>query len=1216
MIGNPPTFYDESAAHEQQPQGAYEAWQQQQYHYPPQQPQQQPIQNQYHFVNSGTAAHDSFFPPVTLNDYPAYFPPQPAYDAQADNTTQWIHHNPHSQPASAVSTVPPTPWPSTTTAGQQPAHAAAAPQEPAPAAPAATTQAPKRKRPRKGKATVRADADDSESDSGDDGPAFFQDDGLNLGLQTGPPPVGLPSRLPGACTYCKRLKMKCDFPPGANVCKRCRAGNHHCVVEGRKPRSAPNKREYLLAQLRQKDGIIESLLKQLHNPYLATPLSIAAYRMATPDADHHRQNVVAWLDRLQSSVRNPPRGPGGVDMQAFSLDSRVRATPSAKGGSARGEGESDEEDEEAEASSDDPPLSGSTAADEAQLPADPSVPIGALAQLAISSSYTDLASPQRKKNKAPSSPSGVKAKDGSTPEGETAGKEGAKEDGKTPDEDEEDRGPVGIANAAYFEAGPSSDLSKRMSLIDKTAPPDILVHGLVTPEDVEKLFQIFYTRVNPFIGVLDPVLHTPSSTFSRCPFLFTVVCAVALRYSQRSDAYPLAMHFAKSAAAHALVDGWKSVELCQAYILMSIYAVPARRWEEDRSWLYTGLAIRIATDLNLHMYSSRKPKNEAEARELINRTRVWMICFNLDKSTATQFGKPSTLKEDRIIREGPEWYNRSPSNDPFDIHLVAYSSLMRVLTRFHAEIFIEPDSSTGLNRTVDFHGIALKYDQELEKTFEEWTGRFQHDSDHNNPAAEFRCKLLPFYVNYSRLVVLSFAFQQAFQRGFERNDEVIFAKSLQAARTVINVLVDSLAPSGYLRYAPDGHFVFGAFASAFMLKLLRPECRIFARQGLDETIYSTIERLVHTFGAPAIAVDERHTPRLYSDFLGRLLAKHRRDAAAAARAAARQNRPGAGQQQRTQNQGQRQGGGAAGPGAGAGGAAQGQGGQAQHGGAQMQQRPAAAPELKAPANEDPGAGYPTPSSLHSEDGGQAQQPQQYATYNQQYAPAFATATGQPQGQQQLSPTYATYGSPGSYSNNGTSPAGSYNASPNTFHTQQLHASPSQTLVQPQSSPASYTNSQQTSPFVQAQNFAGFGTQGQQAQGQYQQQLHRSASQQQLQASASQQSQLHHSTSQQQLNGVYQADASVSGLFGTPQMGTDFNFAFDGGLPLISDDTPAPMKALSQSTFWDTMMMPGWSWPMDDPMNGGGHQQQQQIAQAAMGQQQSFQPYVPQVPVSM
>lgn len=58
------------------------------------------------------------------------------------------------------------------------------------------------------------------------------------------------------------------------------------------------------------------------------------------------------------------------------------------------------------------------------------------------------------------------------------------------------------------------------------------------------------------------------------------------------------MHFAKHSAATALIDGWKSVELCQAYILMSIYAVPARRWEEDRSWLYTGLAIRFVYSIN------------------------------------------------------------------------------------------------------------------------------------------------------------------------------------------------------------------------------------------------------------------------------------------------------------------------------------------------------------------------------------------------------------------------------------------------------------------------------------------------------------------------------------------------------------------------------------------------------------------------------------------
>lgn len=46
-------------------------------------------------------------------------------------------------------------------------------------------------------------------------------------------------------------------------------------------------------------------LPQLHNPYLATPLSIASYRLATSPSDESNQNVLAWLDRLQSSVREP-----------------------------------------------------------------------------------------------------------------------------------------------------------------------------------------------------------------------------------------------------------------------------------------------------------------------------------------------------------------------------------------------------------------------------------------------------------------------------------------------------------------------------------------------------------------------------------------------------------------------------------------------------------------------------------------------------------------------------------------------------------------------------------------------------------------------------------------------------------------------------------------------------------------------------------------------
>jgi hypothetical protein len=78
------------------------------------------------------------------------------------------------------------------------------------------------------------------------------------------------------------------------------------------------------------------------------------------------------------------------------------------------------------------------------------------------------------------------------------------------------------------------------------------------------------------------------------------------------------------------------------------------------------------------------------------------------------------------------------------------------------------------------------------------------------------------YTNYARLVMFSFGFQKAFQRGFQADDEVFFTrvriffargvlsggvntspKSLESAKAVVNVLVESLVPTGYIRFAPD-----------------------------------------------------------------------------------------------------------------------------------------------------------------------------------------------------------------------------------------------------------------------------------------------------------------------------------------------------------------------------------------------------------------------------
>lgn len=58
----------------------------------------------------------------------------------------------------------------------------------------------------------------------------------------------------------------------------------------------------------------------------------------------------------------------------------------------------------------------------------------------------------------------------------------------------------------------------------------------------------------------------------------------------------MAMQYAQHAAGNALITGTKNVDMCAAYILLSLYPTPVKRWAQQRSWLYLGLAIRYALE--------------------------------------------------------------------------------------------------------------------------------------------------------------------------------------------------------------------------------------------------------------------------------------------------------------------------------------------------------------------------------------------------------------------------------------------------------------------------------------------------------------------------------------------------------------------------------------------------------------------------------------------
>jgi hypothetical protein len=58
--------------------------------------------------------------------------------------------------------------------------------------------------------------------------------------------------------------------------------------------------------------------------------------------------------------------------------------------------------------------------------------------------------------------------------------------------------------------------------------------------------------------------------------------------------YCLAMEFAKDEAGKALTEPSKSIDIVQAFLLLAVYPEPKRKWTEDRSWLFMGVAFRCA----------------------------------------------------------------------------------------------------------------------------------------------------------------------------------------------------------------------------------------------------------------------------------------------------------------------------------------------------------------------------------------------------------------------------------------------------------------------------------------------------------------------------------------------------------------------------------------------------------------------------------------------
>ncbi|PYH76315.1 hypothetical protein BO82DRAFT_426433 [Aspergillus uvarum CBS 121591] len=388
---------------------------------------------------------------------------------------------------------------------------------------------------------------------------------------------------------------------------------------------------------------------------------------------------------------------------------------------------------------------------------------------------------------------------------------------------------LNILCASSFRPGRSSDYFKPpdpSAFRDIGPDLDPVDLGLVTMEEAHFLFPIYFARLHPVNGILDPLLHTPEYVRSRSALLFTWILALTAQFAstQSSLAKRLQLHGEKL-SRHVHTCGLKSVEIVQGYYISLLSATPAKTLAEERTWLYTMYAFGTAAELGLDQHSKPRARVFVISGEELahdagstycqrltrNRERTWFRILLWERANSAARGRINPIPDTKLIAGIETWW-KHPVADAADKHTCAFILLRCHLASIHAELQARAAAPPD-----DPHWMKRLVDERLKKWCDEWLPVPYNAAE---PSEQLASIFLYYVYLHNRLWILSFALQASENHTGNRHIEAIRHDCLQGAVHTCEVAVRDLQMVGeplYCMLAPTWAMI--SYAAVLALKL-------------------------------------------------------------------------------------------------------------------------------------------------------------------------------------------------------------------------------------------------------------------------------------------------------------------------------------------------------------------------------------------------------------
>ncbi|BEJ13333.1 hypothetical protein CspHIS471_0305070 [Cutaneotrichosporon sp. HIS471] len=236
----------------------------------------------------------------------------------------------------------------------------------------------------------------------------------------------------------------------------------------------------------------------------------------------------------------------------------------------------------------------------------------------------------------------------------------------------------------------------------RTDCPDPVMSGFLSEADAYELFEFYFHHLNVAVAILDPVLHTATYCRDKSPLLFSAVLTVTAKII-RPEAYPSCLFIANKLVGQAVEFGLCSIEIVQAIIMLTHW----KKADDSTSWRKVGYAIRMAQELRLNQRAPRPlPRNERQAREILNKERCWLNLIVADYHLAMHHSLPRMINQDDVD-DPMEWITEHPHLPcPGEAVIAPWISFSR-LCRLFADMLAGMNGSPSNLRSL--HWLEMEY---------------------------------------------------------------------------------------------------------------------------------------------------------------------------------------------------------------------------------------------------------------------------------------------------------------------------------------------------------------------------------------------------------------------------------------------------------------------------------------------------------------------------